>query len=226
MKLARRGLLIILSSPSGAGKSTLSKRVLEDDSQVVFSVSATTRHPRPGELDGKDYFFKTRAEFEALVAAGGMLEHAEVFGNFYGTPLAPVEAAIANGQDVLFDVDWQGGQQIRNSPLSEAVVSVFVLPPMAISSAKASSIVSALTILRGVRLFSTRDRICAAAWSANSSRCSLNASAEPLYGRANPRTSSKQFIELAVKRPEHDPQAGQAYFSRVLRRCSSMVPAL
>ncbi len=129
MKLDRRGLLIILSSPSGAGKSTLSKRVLEDDPGVVFSVSATTRRPRPGEVDGVDYFFKTRADFEALVAAGGMLEHAEVFGNLYGTPLEPVEAAIGAGRDVLFDVDWQGGQQIRNSPLSEAVVSVFVLPP-------------------------------------------------------------------------------------------------
>ncbi|MBL1434647.1 MAG: guanylate kinase [Rhodobacteraceae bacterium] len=125
----RRGLLIILSSPSGAGKSTLSKRVLENDPRVVFSVSATTRKPRAGEVDGREYFFKTRDEFEALVASRGMLEHAEVFGNLYGTPLAPVEAAIANGQDVLFDVDWQGGQQIRNSALSEAVVSVFVLPP-------------------------------------------------------------------------------------------------
>jgi len=129
MNLDRRGLLIILSSPSGAGKSTLSKRVLEDDPGVVFSVSATTRKPRSGEQDGREYFFKSRDAFEALVASGGMLEHAEVFGNLYGTPLGPVEAAIAAGQDVLFDVDWQGGQQIRNSPLSEAVVSVFVLPP-------------------------------------------------------------------------------------------------
>jgi len=129
MELARRGLLIILSSPSGAGKSTLSQRVLEDDSNVVFSVSATTRNPRAGEQDGREYVFKTRAEFENMVKSGGMLEHAEVFGNLYGTPLAPVEAAIASGRDVLFDVDWQGGQQIRNSPLSEAVVSVFVLPP-------------------------------------------------------------------------------------------------
>lgn len=129
MEMARRGLLIILSSPSGAGKSTLSRRVLDDDDQVVFSVSATTRSPRPGEEDGREYFFKSRAEFEALVENDGMLEHAEVFGNLYGTPLAPVEAAISAGHDVLFDVDWQGGQQIRNSPLSDAVVSVFVLPP-------------------------------------------------------------------------------------------------
>ena len=129
MELARRGLLIILSSPSGAGKSTLSRRVLEDDDQVVFSVSATTRSPRQGEVDGREYFFKSREEFEDLVVSNGMLEHAEVFGNFYGTPLAPVEAAISAGRDVLFDVDWQGGQQIRNSPLSDSVVSVFVLPP-------------------------------------------------------------------------------------------------
>lgn len=125
----RRGLLIILSSPSGAGKSTLSRRVLEDDPDVTFSVSATTRAPRPGEVDGQDYFFKTHEEFQALVENDGMLEHAEVFGNFYGSPSAPVEAAINAGKDVLFDVDWQGGQQIRNSSLKDSVVSIFILPP-------------------------------------------------------------------------------------------------
>ncbi len=125
----RRGLLIILSSPSGAGKSTLSRRLLEFDPEVRFSVSATTRPPRPGEREGGDYFFKSRREFLAMVEAGEMLEHAEVFGNLYGTPRAPVEAAIAGGRDVLFDVDWQGGQQIRNSSLRDAVVSVFILPP-------------------------------------------------------------------------------------------------
>lgn len=125
----RRGLLIILSSPSGAGKSTLSRRMLEADPEVRFSVSATTRPPRPGEQDGRDYFFKSRREFEAMAMAGEMLEHAEVFGNFYGTPRAPVEAAIRRGEDVLFDVDWQGGQQIRNSPLADSVVSIFILPP-------------------------------------------------------------------------------------------------
>jgi guanylate kinase len=126
---ARRGLLIILSSPSGAGKSTLSRRMLEADPEVRFSVSATTRPPRPGEHEGQDYFFKSRREFEAMAAAGEMLEHAEVFGNFYGTPRAPVEAAIRRGEDVLFDVDWQGGQQIRNSTLADSVVSIFILPP-------------------------------------------------------------------------------------------------
>lgn len=125
----RRGILIILSSPSGAGKSTLSRRLLEFDSQVSFSISATTRPPRPGEVEGRDYFFKSRREFQAMVEAGEMLEHAEVFGNLYGTPRAPVEVATASGEDVLFDVDWQGGQQIRNSSLSDAVVSIFILPP-------------------------------------------------------------------------------------------------
>jgi guanylate kinase len=125
----RRGLLIILSSPSGAGKSTLSRRLLEADPEVQFSISATTRPPRAGERDGREYHFIGRAAFEAMVAAGEMLEHAEVFGNLYGTPRAPVEAAIAAGQDVLFDVDWQGGQQIRNSSLRDAVVSIFILPP-------------------------------------------------------------------------------------------------
>jgi len=125
----RRGILIILSSPSGAGKSTLSRRLLEADPEVRFSISATTRPPRPGEQEGRDYLFKSRREFEAMVAAGEKLEHAEVFGNVYGTPRAPVEAAISGGHDVLFDVDWQGGQQIRNSTLRDAVVSIFILPP-------------------------------------------------------------------------------------------------
>jgi guanylate kinase len=125
----RRGILIILSSPSGAGKSTLSRRLLEFDPEVQFSISATTRPPRPGEQEGREYFFKSRRQFEAMVEEGEMLEHAEVFGNLYGTPRAPAEAAIAGGRDVLFDVDWQGGQQIRNSSLRAAVVSIFILPP-------------------------------------------------------------------------------------------------
>lgn len=125
----RRGLLIILSSPSGAGKSTLSRRLLESDAGVRFSISATTRPPRAGEQEGRDYLFRSRREFEAMAEAGEMLEYAEVFGNLYGTPRAPVEAAMARGEDVLFDVDWQGGQQIRNSSLRDAVVSIFILPP-------------------------------------------------------------------------------------------------
>lgn len=125
----RRGLLLILSSPSGAGKSTLARRLMEWDPSLRFSVSATTRAPRPGEEDGREYYFRSRAEFEAMVAAGEMLEHAEVFGNLYGSPKGPVETAMKEGRDTLFDIDWQGGQQIRNSSLGRDVVSVFVLPP-------------------------------------------------------------------------------------------------
>ncbi len=127
--MKRRGLLIILSSPSGAGKSTLAKRLMEWDPTLKFSVSATTRPARPAEVDGTDYYFRSRAEFEAMVADGEMLEHAEVFGNLYGSPKEPVEQAMAEGRDTLFDIDWQGGQQIRNSALGKDVVSVFVLPP-------------------------------------------------------------------------------------------------
>ena len=127
--MQRRGLLIILSSPSGAGKSTLARRLMDWDRTLAFSVSATTRAPRPGEVDGEHYHFRSRAEFEALVASGGMLEHAEVFGNYYGSPKAPVEAAMTDGRDTLFDIDWQGGQQVRNSSLGKDVVSIFVLPP-------------------------------------------------------------------------------------------------
>jgi len=125
----RRGLLIILSSPSGAGKSTLSRRLLDWDSDISFSVSATTRPPRPGEVDGREYHFRSRAVFEAMVSGGEMLEHAEVFGNLYGSPRGPVEDAMLAGRDTLFDIDWQGGQQIRNSGLGKDAVSIFVLPP-------------------------------------------------------------------------------------------------
>ena len=125
----RRGLLIILSSPSGAGKSTLARRLMDWDPTLRFSVSATTRAPRTGEVDGEHYYFKSREEFEAMVDAGQMLEHAEVFGNFYGSPRGPVEQAIQEGRDTLFDIDWQGGQQIRRSALSKDVVSIFILPP-------------------------------------------------------------------------------------------------
>ena len=129
MTMTRKGLLLILSSPSGAGKSTLAKRLMDWDPTLRFSVSATTRRPRPGEVDGVDYYFRDRAAFAAMVAAGEMLEHAEVFGNFYGSPKGPVELAMAEGRDTLFDIDWQGGQQIRNSALGRDVVSIFVLPP-------------------------------------------------------------------------------------------------
>ena len=127
--MTRRGLLIILSSPSGAGKSTLTRRLRDWDSSLSFSVSATTRTPRDGEVDGKDYHFMSEAEFQRQVADGGMLEHAHVFGNFYGSPRGPVEAAINDGNDVLFDIDWQGAQQIQNSALGQHTLSIFILPP-------------------------------------------------------------------------------------------------
>ena len=125
----RRGLLIILSSPSGAGKSTLARRLRDWDPGLQFSVSATTRAPRAGEVDGTDYHFVSEAEFKRMVSDGRMLEHAHVFGNFYGSPAGPVEQAIEAGQDVLFDIDWQGAQQISKSVLRSNVLSIFLLPP-------------------------------------------------------------------------------------------------
>ncbi|MEM1429225.1 MAG: guanylate kinase [Pseudomonadota bacterium] len=125
----RRGLLIILSSPSGAGKSTLARRLMTWDVTLTFSVSATTRTPRDGEVDGTHYHFLSEPTFKQMVARGAMLEHAFVFGNFYGSPADPVRAAIEDGRDVLFDVDWQGAQQIRNSELGRHTLSIFILPP-------------------------------------------------------------------------------------------------
>ena len=125
----RRGLLLIISSPSGAGKSTLSRRLRDWDPTIRFSVSATTRPPRDGEVDGREYLFRTPEQFATMVRNGELLEHAEVFGNLYGSPRAPVEAAMAQGCDTLFDIDWQGGQQIGNSALGDHVVSIFILPP-------------------------------------------------------------------------------------------------
>ena len=129
MTMARKGLLLILSSPSGAGKSTLARMLMDWDPSIRFSVSATTRAPRPGEAEGREYHFVTKQDFQRQVDKGEMLEHAEVFGNRYGSPRAPVEAAMAAGRDTLFDIDWQGGQQITTSALGRDVVSVFVLPP-------------------------------------------------------------------------------------------------
>jgi guanylate kinase len=126
--VARRGLMLVLSSPSGAGKTTLSRRLLESDPAIDLSVSVTTRPPRPGEVDGRDYHFIDRAQFDAMVARGELLEWAQVFGNRYGTPRGPVETALASGRDVLFDIDWQGTQQLREKGRAD-LVSVFVLPP-------------------------------------------------------------------------------------------------
>ena len=126
--MTRRGLLLILSSPSGAGKSTLSRMLMTWDTTMRFSVSATTRAPRSGEEDGREYYFRSRAEFEEMVKAGDMLEHAEVFGNLYGSPRGPVEAAMKAGTDTVFDIDWQGGQQVKQA-MRDDVVSIFILPP-------------------------------------------------------------------------------------------------
>ncbi|MGJ4900519.1 guanylate kinase [Bradyrhizobium sp. HKCCYLRH2060] len=126
----RRGLMFVLSSPSGAGKTTLSRLLIERMSGLRMSVSATTRSMRPGEVDGRDYHFVDRARFEDMAKRNELLEWATVFDNRYGTPRAPVEAALSAGQDVLFDIDWQGTQQLREKARQD-VVSVFILPPSA-----------------------------------------------------------------------------------------------
>jgi len=126
--MARRGLMLVLSSPSGAGKTTISRLLLERDGNLILSVSATTRAPRPGEVDGRDYFFVSGREFERMVEAGEFLEHADVFDHRYGTPRGPVEKALREGWDVLFDVDWQGAQQLAHNAGPD-LVGVFILPP-------------------------------------------------------------------------------------------------
>jgi guanylate kinase len=126
--IARRGLMLVLSSPSGAGKTTLSRKLLAADPAVELSVSVTTRKQRPGEVDGQDYHFIDAARFDAMLKQGELLESAQVFGHRYGTPRAPVAAALARGRDVLFDIDWQGTQQLREKAAGD-LVSIFVLPP-------------------------------------------------------------------------------------------------
>ena len=126
--LKRRGLMFVLSSPSGAGKTTIARKLLREDEDIAMSVSVTTRPPRPGETDGKDYHFTDRADFEAKVEEGEFLEWAEVFGNLYGTPKAAIKAGLKDGQDFLFDIDWQGTQQLYQR-METDVVRVFLLPP-------------------------------------------------------------------------------------------------
>ncbi|MBK6705670.1 MAG: guanylate kinase [Caulobacteraceae bacterium] len=126
--VARRGLMFALSSPSGAGKSTLARKLIEDDANMALSVSATTRARRGNEIDGREYIFLGREEFEHMEDRGEFLEHALVFGNHYGTPRAPVEAMLIQGKDVLFDVDWQGARALR-AAAPEDVVGIFILPP-------------------------------------------------------------------------------------------------
>jgi len=126
--IQRRGLMLVLSSPSGAGKTTLSRQLLDNDSQIQLSVSFTTREKRPGEKDGVDYRFVETATFRGMIERAEFLEHARVFDHYYGTPRAPVEAALNEGRDVLFDIDWQGTQQLKEKG-REDLVTVFILPP-------------------------------------------------------------------------------------------------
>lgn len=126
--IQRRGLMLVLSSPSGAGKTTLSRQLLDNDSQIQLSVSCTTREKRSGEQDGVDYRFIDTASFRGMIERGEFLEHARVFDHYYGTPQAPVDAALAAGRDVLFDIDWQGTQQLKEKGRDD-LVTVFILPP-------------------------------------------------------------------------------------------------
>ena len=129
LSLSEKGVLVILSSPSGAGKTSIARALVEENKSFLFSVSATTRKSRPGEVNGREYHFLTVDEFREKINDGQFLEHAKVFGNLYGTPLEPVMESINDGKDLIFDVDWQGGKQIRRSSLSEFVISIFILPP-------------------------------------------------------------------------------------------------
>ena len=128
MSIARRGLCLVIAAPSGAGKSSITRALLDLEPDLLLSVSVTTRAPRPGEEEGVHYHFRTQAEFAAMAAEGALLEWAEVYGRGYGTPRAPVEAALARGQDVVFDIDWQGHRQLR-AALPGDVVGLFILPP-------------------------------------------------------------------------------------------------
>ncbi|WP_033372772.1 guanylate kinase [Sandarakinorhabdus sp. AAP62] len=121
--------MFVLSSPSGAGKTTMSRALMAEDSGITMSVSATTRPPRPGEVDGVDYYFVSTDQFQSMVEENALLEWATVFGNRYGTPRAPVESALADGRDVLFDIDWQGTQQLQQTDAASDLVRVFILPP-------------------------------------------------------------------------------------------------
>ena len=208
MTETRRGLLIILSSPSGAGKSTLARRLMEWDPGISFSVSATTRPPRPGEIDGREYHFRDRPTFEAMVARGEMLEHAEVFGNLYGSPKGPVEAAVEAGRDTLFDIDWQGGQQIRNSTLARDSISIFILPPSIAELARrleARGQDSAEVIAR--RMAQSRDEI--SHWAEYD---------YVLVNRSLDETAGRLIAIITAERLRRDRQPGLSGFVRGLNR--------
>jgi guanylate kinase len=128
VRIRRRGLLLVFSSPSGAGKTTITRRLVERDPDLELSISVTTRSPRPGEVDGRDYWFISRQRFDEMVAGGELLEHALVFGNYYGTPRAPIDEALAAGRDIVGDLDWQGTQQLA-AKVRDDLVAVFILPP-------------------------------------------------------------------------------------------------
>ena len=128
MKLNRRGIMVVLSSPPGAGKTTLTKQILNTSRNILMSVSATTRQPRPGEVDGEDYIFLSKSKFSEMIDNDEFLEYAKVFDNFYGTPRAPVETALARGFDIVFDIDWQGAQQLTQAAAND-LVKIFILPP-------------------------------------------------------------------------------------------------
>lgn len=134
-RVSRRGLMLVLSSPSGAGKTTISRRLLAEEPDLAMSVSVTTRAPRPGEVDGKDYHFIDRPTFDKMAAENGLLEYAVVFENCYGTPRALVEQTLKTGRDVLFDIDWQGTQQVAENARAD-LVSIFILPPSAAELAR------------------------------------------------------------------------------------------
>ena len=127
--MSKKGVLVILSSPSGAGKTSIARALVEGNENFLFSVSATTRKSRPGEVNGREYYFLTVDRFRQKIDDGQFLEHAKVFGNLYGTPLKAVKDSIIQGKNLIFDVDWQGGKQIRSSTLSKFVISIFILPP-------------------------------------------------------------------------------------------------
>lgn len=127
-QIRRRGLMLVLSSPSGAGKTSIARALLAGDDRLSMSVSATTRPPRPGEVEGRDYYFVDRQIFETMIRDGQLLEHARVFDNYYGTPRMPVEAGLGDGRDMLFDIDWQGTQQLAHNARAD-LVSIFILPP-------------------------------------------------------------------------------------------------
>ncbi len=205
-RIARRGLMLVLSSPSGAGKTTLSRMLLKADRNVELSVSVTTRPKRRGEIDGHDYHFIAFAHFERMVKAGELLEWAEVFGNCYGTPRRPVEKALRAGRDVLFDIDWQGTQQLREKARDD-LVSVFVLPP---------------TVLELERRLKRRAQDSGAIIRARMAKAAGEMSHWPEYDYVIVnRDKAEAFVEvraiLAAERLKRERQVGLSSFVRALQ---------